>query len=157
LEKQGGSVFDVLEYNLFGQLESKQTSVEIFEWFNEILFPLYHKLTEEYRSSARQSAVFQAATYIRENSAEDISLVQCAEMIGMSPSYLSRQFKKEMGVNFLDFVVECKVEEAKRLLLETDLNISEIASAIGYSDRNLNRIFQRYTKRNPSIFRAEHR
>jgi two-component system, response regulator YesN len=84
-------------------------------------------------------------------------LVQCAEMIGMSPSYLSRQFKKEMGVNFLEFVVQCKFEEAKRLLLETDLNISEIASAIGYSDRNLNRIFQRYTKQNPSIFRAEHR
>lgn len=40
-------------------------------------------------------------------------------------------FKKEMGVNFLDFVVECKVDEAKRLLRETDHNVSEIAMAVG--------------------------
>ncbi|MCR8635152.1 helix-turn-helix domain-containing protein [Paenibacillus radicis (ex Xue et al. 2023)] len=157
LEKQGGSILDILEYNLFGQLEAKQTSREIFAWFIEILFPLYHKLTEEYRSSAGQSAVLQISKYIREHSTEDLSLVHCAEMIAMSPSYLSRLFKKEMGINFLDFVVECKVEEAKRLLLETDLNVSEIAAAIGYSERNLNRIFQRHTKMNPSIFRAEHR
>ncbi|TDG00680.1 helix-turn-helix domain-containing protein [Paenibacillus piri] len=157
LEKQGGSILDLLEYNLFGQLETKQTSREIFDWFNDNLFPLYHKLTEEYRSSAGQSAVLQISKYIREHSTEDLSLVQCAEMIGMSPSYLSRLFKKEMGVNFLEFVVECKVEEAKRLLLETDMNVSDIAAAIGYSERNLNRIFQRHTRMNPSIFRAEHR
>jgi AraC-like DNA-binding protein len=157
LEKQGGSILDILEYNLFGQLETKQTSREIFDWFIETLFPLYHKLTEEYRSSVGQSAVLQISKYIKEHSTEDLSLVHCAELIGMSPSYLSRLFKKEMGVNFLEFVVECKVEEAKRLLLETDMNVSEIAAAIGYSERNLNRIFQRYTKMNPSIYRAEHR
>jgi two-component system, response regulator YesN len=62
-----------------------------------------------------------------------------------------------MGINFLDFVVECKVEEVKRLLLETDQSISEIAGIIGYSERNLTRIFQRKVQMTPSMFRSAYR
>ncbi|MCZ8517094.1 helix-turn-helix domain-containing protein [Paenibacillus filicis] len=157
LEKQGGSILDILEHNLFGQLKNKQTSKEIYDWFVETLFPLYQWLTENSRSSSSQSGIQQICKYIKENCTSDISLVQCAGMVGMSPSYLSRLFKKETGMNFLDFVVECKVEEAKMLLTETDQSVSEIATAIGYSERNLNRIFQRLTQTSPSVFRARHR
>jgi AraC-like DNA-binding protein len=62
-----------------------------------------------------------------------------------------------MGINFLEFVVECRVEETKRLLLETDQSISEIAAIIGYSERNLTRVFQRLTRMTPGVFRTENR
>jgi AraC-like DNA-binding protein len=157
LEKQGGSLVDILEHNLFGHLKNKQTSQEIYEWFVESIFPLYKWLAENYRSEAGQSAVKQVCRHIKENCNNDLSLVSCANMVGMSPSYLSRLFKKEMGMNFLDFVVDCKVVEAKRLLLESDRTVSDIATAIGYSERNLNRIFQRYSRMTPSAFRSRNR
>jgi two-component system response regulator YesN len=157
LEKQEGSILDILEHNLFGQLESKHTSREIFNWFVEILFPLYKKLTENYDNNVGQSVIRQVCKYIREHCTEDISLVLCAELMGISHSYLSRLFKKEMGINFHEFVVECRVEETKRLLLETDRSISEIAAIIGYSERNLTRVFQRLTRMTPGVYRTEHR
>jgi two-component system, response regulator YesN len=157
LEKQGGSILDILEHNLFGQLEGKRTSRDIIDWFTGVLFPLHKRLTEETLNDNGQSAIRQICLHIREHCREDLTLVQCAELVGMSPSYVSRLFKKEMGINFLDFVVECKVEEVKRLLLETDLSISEIAGVIGYSERNLTRIFQRKVQMTPSMFRSAYR
>ncbi|WP_274650835.1 helix-turn-helix domain-containing protein [Paenibacillus humicola] len=157
LEMQEVSVLDILGHNLYGQLQTKQTFEEIYDWFAETLFPLYLWMTDRHRSESEQSAVQKVCRHIRENCGSDLSLVQCAELVGMSPSHLSRLFKKEMGVNYLEFVVECKVSEARRLLTETDRSVSEIANAIGYSERNLNRIFQRYFHMSPSLFRLRQR
>jgi two-component system response regulator YesN len=157
LEKQGGNILDILEHNLFGQLESKQTSRDIIDWFKVVLFPLHKKLTEDSLNDAGQSAIRKVCQYIREHCQGDLSLVQCAELVSMSPSYVSRLFKKEMGLNFLDFVVECKMEEAKRLLLETDQSINEIAAILGYSERQLIRIFQRNIQLTPTMFRTAYR
>jgi AraC-like DNA-binding protein len=66
-------------------------------------------------------------------------------------------FKKEVGTAFLDFVTECKINEAKRLLKDTDQNISQIASALGYSHRTFNRIFQRVLNVSPSDYRTDNR
>ncbi|TBL79343.1 helix-turn-helix domain-containing protein [Paenibacillus thalictri] len=157
LEQHGGSIADIVEHNLFGQLKDKLTSKEIYDWFEETVFPLYKWLTENYRSDAAQTLIQRVCRHIRQHCGDDVSLVQCADMVGVSPSYLSRLFKKETGMNFLDFVVECKVEEAKKLLTQTDQTVSDIAEAVGYSERNLSRIFQRLTKMTPSTFRSKHR
>lgn len=157
LERQGGHILELLESDWFGQLKRKQTSRDICEWFTELFFPMYRWLSEDYRNAAGRNAVGQVCQYIKKNCMSDISLVQCAELVGMSPSYLSRLFKKETGTNFLEYVMECKVERAKRLLLDTGLSVGEVASAIGYSERNMKRLFQRHTGVSPSVFRASHR
>ncbi|MFC5449765.1 helix-turn-helix domain-containing protein [Paenibacillus aestuarii] len=157
LEKRGVSVFDVMEQNLFGQLRSKQTSKEIRDWVEESLFPLYLWLTKNDRESAGDSAIQWICQYIHEHYGSDLSLVQCAERVGLSPSYLSRLFKKKMGKNFLEYVVETKIDEAKKLLQDTDQSINEVAAVIGYSERNFIRLFQRYVQMTPGQFRSEHR
>lgn len=73
----------------------------------------------------------------------------------MSPSHLSRLFKKETGVSFLEYLQECKIREAARLLNETDETIGEIAATIGYSERNLTRMFQKHTHMTPGQYRAK--
>lgn len=157
LEKQGGGILDILEYNLFEQLRMRHSSKEIHDWFIDNLFPLHKRFTDENLNITGKSPIKRVCKYIREHADSDISLVQCADLVKVSPSYLSRLFKKEVGISFLEFVMECKVEEAKRLLLETDEKVSEIAAAVRYSERNLNRIFQRYAKMTPSQFRTTHR
>ncbi|MDF2961307.1 MAG: transcriptional regulator, AraC family, partial [Paenibacillus sp.] len=157
LEKQGAHAGDIMEHNLFGQLGSKQTSKEICDWFEETLFPLYIWLTRNDREASGDSAIQHICKYIKENCGSDLSLVQCADIVGVSPSYLSRLFKKRMGKNFLEYVVESKMEEAKRLLRDTDHSISEIALAIGYSERNFIRIFQRHAQMTPGSFRTQFR
>ena len=157
LDKQDVNLMDIMDNNLFGQLKSKQTFAEIFGWFEETFFPLYIWLTQTGRDAGGETGIQYIYKYIKENCGQDLSLVQCAEIVGVSPSYLSRLFKKETGMNFLDYVVECKLAEAKRLLRETDSGVSEIAQSVGYSERNLNRIFHRHVMLSPGNYRAKHR
>lgn len=160
VESRGGSIFHVLENNLFGQLRERKTSSEICDWFTEVCFPLLERMIAENDPGQLvkgKSDIMRVCQYIRENVQSDISLTQCSEMLSMTPPYVSRLFKKIMGFSFVEYVVTCKIEEAKRMLLETDLTLQEIAAYIGYTERNLSRIFQRYIHLTPGQFRAKHR
>jgi two-component system response regulator YesN len=157
LEEQGPGVIDSLEGNWFDQLKARQTAREIYEWYIEIIFPLYQQITEDFRKKSVKIAIQKVCKHIRENPGANHSLIECADMIGMSPSYLSRMFKKEVGVAFIEYLTEYKVEKAKQSLQDTDLSVMEIAEVVGYSERNLNRAFQRYVGMSPKQYRLSNR
>ena len=157
LEKQGQSIKDIFEPDIFSQLKSLKTLDEIHKWFIEYLFPLYESLNEDTETSSGTLAVKQVCQYINEDIAKDITLTQCAELVNLTPSYLSRLFKKEVGMNFKDYVLMKKVEKAKSLCLQTDARASEIAEAVGYSERNLTRLFLKYVDMTISQYRDSQR
>ncbi len=157
LEKQGQSIKDIFEPDIFSQLKCFNTLDEINKWFIEYLFPLYKSLNEETDTSSGTLAVKQVCQFINENISKDITLTQCAEMVNLTPSYLSRLFKKEVGMNFKDYVLMKKVEKAKSLCLQTDARASEIAEAVGYSERNLTRLFLKYVDMTISQYRDSQR
>lgn len=79
-----------------------------------------------------------------------------AEKLGMNASYFSVYFKNKTGENFRDFTNRVKIDEGKRLLIESDLSVEEIALSLGYSDyRSFNRIFRGQTGKTPSDFRKD--
>ncbi|TDF92751.1 helix-turn-helix domain-containing protein [Paenibacillus piri] len=156
IEQSGVSILDILENNLFDQLKGRQTQSEIYDWFVDVCFPLYKRLIDQTTESAKMG-IKRVCQYIKDNIQTDISLTICSELIRMSPSHVSRLFKKEMGVSFVEYVTTCKMEEAKRLLLETEYTVNDIAILIGYSERNLSRIFQRFMKQSPGHYRNNHR
>ncbi len=61
-------------------------------------------------------------------------LAEAADMLGMNSSYVSRLFKKEMGKNFQEYLIDVRIEHAKRLLKDTRLRNSDIARRIGFED-----------------------
>jgi two-component system response regulator YesN len=149
LEEKGPGMIDFLGDNWFDQLKARQTSLEIYGWFIEIIFPLY----QQSREMGAHLAVQKVCKYIKENPGLNNSLVECSDMVGMSPSYFSRLFKKEVGIAFVEYVMVCKVEKAKQLLRDTDRIVMEIAEIVGYSARNLNRVFWRYVNMTPKQYR----
>jgi len=157
LEKKGAPVWDLSEQNLFGQLRNIRSPEDVQAWFAVTVFPLYKSVAREASEPERDSVIAYVCQYIREHCESDLSLVHCAELVEMSPSHLSRLFKKETGKNFLEFVVECKMDLAKRLLRETDMRVGDIAAHIGYSERNLNRLFRRHVHMSPGNYRAKFR
>ncbi|MBD2844362.1 helix-turn-helix domain-containing protein [Paenibacillus sp. IB182496] len=157
LEAQGIGLLDIMENNWFEQLKSRQTMDEIVDWFLDVLFPLYGDILAQSRKLSGRAAVQKVWQHVKDNIGETVSLTECAELVGMSPSYLSRQFRKEAGIAFVDFVMSCKVEEAKRLLRDTERSVQDIAQEVGYSERNLNRVFQRLASMSPGQFRASER
>lgn len=95
-------------------------------------------------------------TYIRQNvlDKELIKIKSIAKNFYMSPNYVSVFVKKHAGISIQQYVLKTKIEMAKRLLKQTNLNITEIADKTGFSDSShFNKIFKRYTGDNPSAFR----
>ncbi|MCX8129288.1 MAG: response regulator [Clostridia bacterium] len=94
--------------------------------------------------------VENAKRIIDQNYNNDISLEQVAKYIHLNPTYFSELFKKDLGMSFVDYKTNVRIENAKRLLQSTDMNIYEISSKIGYSDpKYFSKLFKKITGMTP--------
>ena len=93
--------------------------------------------------------------YILENFRNSISAADLSREFGFDASYLSRQFKEQVGMTPWRFILNLKLEEAQRLLLShPDMLIKDIALEIGYNDPlYFSRIFKKYIGVYPSEYR----
>ena len=71
--------------------------------------------------------------YIDNHYKEKITLDQLAEMVSINKYYLAHAFKHEYGVSPINYLIACRIREAKRLLAETDHNLKQIATLLGFS------------------------
>ena len=92
--------------------------------------------------------------YIDQNMSRNYSLEDVAATVGVSPFYMSKLFKEEMGETFINYVTDRRLDRTKKLLVETDLSIKEIAGQTGYSDQNyFSRQFKNKFGISPTDFR----
>lgn len=94
------------------------------------------------------------ARYLQEHLAEDVSLSVLAEEFHMSAQYISQLFKSEIGVNFLAYLTNIRMERAKNLLLSTPLSIAEVSEQAGYGDY---RVFTKAFKKSEGITPSQYR
>lgn len=114
--------------------------------------------TLEYAAEEKKSKdikpIREIKKYIEENYMEEISLGQLAELVDMNASYLSSVFKKETGMTYSEYLILCRVKQASRLLVETNLSIGEIAHQSGYQDaRYFSKQFSKQVGLKPSEYR----
>lgn len=94
--------------------------------------------------------------YLKEHLAEEISLSVLAEEFHLNPQYISQLFKSEIGVNFLAYLTNIRMEKAKKLLLTTSLSIAEVAEQSGYGDyRVFTKVFKKSEGVTPSQYRRD--
>ena len=94
--------------------------------------------------------------YLQEHLAEDISLTVLAEEFHLNPQYISQLFKSEIGVNFLTYLTNIRMERAKKLLLTTPLSIAEVSEQSGYGDyRVFTKVFKKSEGVTPSQYRRD--
>lgn len=86
----------------------------------------------------------------------DISLISVSKEIGISPNYLSMLIKKKTGKSFVDFLTTLRMENAERILRETDMKIREVSEQCGYSDQHyFSYCFKKYAGVSPNILRKQ--
>lgn len=103
-------------------------------------------------------AMKRAMDYVGDNLASDLSLEEVAKAAHLSPRHFSRQFRSSTALSPHQYVIRERVERAKRLLLNTDLSVGEVALSCGFSHQgHLSRHFVRLTGAPPSRFRPETR
>lgn len=73
--------------------------------------------------------------YIKENCETNISMSQVAQKCGYNSSYFSRRFSEYIGASFMEYLTDCRIERACKLLAETDLTVEEIVYNCGFTNR----------------------
>lgn len=96
----------------------------------------------------------QIKQYIIDHSHEDISLDALAKKVGLSPIYISKMFKEKLGINYIDFLTECRIEKAKKLMCDPEKSIKEITFEVGYHDPNyFSKVFKKMVAVSPNKYR----
>ena len=92
----------------------------------------------------------QAKRYIKVHFADPISLEEVSSEVGFSGSYFSTLFRKETGKNFLEYLTDVRIEEAKTLLRESRMTIENVAKSVGINDyKRFSKTFRKLTGISP--------
>ncbi len=87
---------------------------------------------------------------------DDLSLERVASMAYMSPTYFSMIFKNIVGQTYIDFVIFCKMNKAKDLLINSQLKIYEISTTLGYANsQSFSKLFKSFCGITPSEYRIK--
>ena len=99
----------------------------------------------------------KALKYIHEHCAEEIFLADIANDLFVTPNYLSRLFRQEMGESFSDYLSQLRMKKACSLLVESNMKIYQIGDALGYPNpRYFSEWFQKNTGISPIEYRKRH-
>lgn len=91
-------------------------------------------------------------TYIQNHISEKIALEDISKAVYLSPSYISRLYKKKTGVNIQDYIIRAKVEKSKELLYKNK-NLNEVSESVGFlSISHFFKVFKAYTGLTPGEY-----
>lgn len=94
--------------------------------------------------------------YLQDNYMADLSLDSVSDILHISPSYLSAQFKRHLHVNFIDYLTELRIHAAQQLLRDPLRSTAEVAAMVGYEDANyFTKAFKKKTGMTPTQFRRQ--
>ncbi|WP_235034192.1 helix-turn-helix domain-containing protein [Roseiconus lacunae] len=100
-------------------------------------------------------AFAKVITHLHENFAECLSTEELAEMAGLSVGHYERRFRRAFGASPRQYLVRIRVEQAAKILLETDMTVSEVAHAGGFYDHAyFSRSFRKIMQLSPSQYRG---
>lgn len=103
----------------------------------------------------KSEGVKSAIRYLEENYMEQITLEDTSRYIGISPQHLSKTFKEETGMNYIDWLTKLRIENAKKFLTEKKSTVKEVCYMVGYNDPNyFSRIFKKMEGVSPTEYVA---
>lgn len=137
------------------RMQKQQSPAEMGEELKSLLLMV---IEARDRISERKYSdiIGRAQDILRDNyMQEDISLNSLAEMVGMSPSYFSSIFSKEVGRTFVEYLTDLRMDKAKELLMCSSMKTSEIGHSVGYKDSHyFSYIFKKKQGCSPKEYRA---
>ena len=117
---------------------------------------LYNNEVKEKPVVKKERVITGITKYMKEHLSEEVSLHILSEEFHLNSQYISQLFKNEIGVNFLTYLTNIRMEHAKKLLLSTSLSIAEVSEQSGYGDyRVFTKVFKKSEGITPSQYRRD--
>lgn len=139
---------------LFGENCIETYEEKLLSW----IYLLHEKINSQLEVNRNSQKIQQAVAYIRENYAKDLNMAVVSNYISMNYSLFSYSFKQYTGSNFVNYLKDIRMQEAKRLLTETDMRIVEISQEVGYdNEKHFMKIFKASCGVSPSEYRKNMR
>lgn len=139
------------------QIEQAQSIGEL-EAIYEEMPSAYCTTVRELALTALPPLVKEVVTFIRFNIDQPISLNTLAKTFGVHPAYLSRTFKKTMGMTVTDYINTLRIQEAKYLLEQGNASVARVALSVGYNDSNyFSKVFTKLEHMTPHEYRKQKR
>lgn len=153
-----GGVSPETAYRLSGyyinKCDATQDPAHILHHRNRAIEELTGRVAEKLNRPRTSGYVERCRDYVRKHYREKIYLEDVAASLGLSPTYLSRLFKKETGGCLQDFVNEERIFRAANLLLYSELSLPEIANYVGFPNQSyFGKIFKQVNGMTPRAFR----
>lgn len=112
------------------------------------------KMNGEFENYGEKQKMQQAIAYIQEHFSGDLNMATVSNYISMNYSMFSSAFKLYTGTNFVNYLKNMRINEAKKLLAETDLRIVEISQKVGYdNEKHFMKTFKSLCGVSPTEFR----
>lgn len=135
------------------EIEQLKSVSQVPDFFGQILHR-YCRLVQEHTYPNLKPLTNLTVTYIKEHLADNLTVKDTAKALTVNANYLSTLFHKEMGISFIDFVNKERTEQAAAMLTHTNLQIQQIASAVGYNNTSyFAKQFLRFQGVSPSQYR----
>ena len=108
-------------------------------------------------SQQEQNPMVRAEEYIQNHLQSDLSIDSVAKHLYLSRAYFTRLFRTHTGKTFIEYVTQCRLEEAKVLLQNTEWPINRIGEVVGLKPSQFRAVFQARTGISPTVFRQQKR
>lgn len=140
--------------NLYHRLLDTRNPEEIERILvHEVIYPMVKSMKEKTNQQFR-SIADKIAAIIRTEYDQDLSLESISERLHYSPNYLSSIFRKEYGTTFSEYLMNYRLEIAKKWLVDTDMTIKDIAERLRYQNsQNFIRSFRKKEHVTPGAYR----
>ena len=149
-----------LDFGVTGYLLKPINEAELKDLLNKAILNINQNSKQaEHGDSVNCSLpVRLACEYIEKNFQENINLNKISNYVSLSKNYFCNIFKKETGVTIWDYLIRIRMEEARKMLLETSMKTYEISEKVGYDDPSyFGRLFKKYTGFTPVEYRDSNR
>ncbi|MDF1567808.1 MAG: AraC family transcriptional regulator [Spirochaetaceae bacterium] len=146
------SVFG-LNLSAHDEISRFRTLDQLSHWLGGVL-QKYVSYVFDVQAVRHRDVILKAMSFIRRHFTDKVSLEDVASEVSLSPTYFSRLFKEESGQSFKSYLNDLRIGEAKNLLRETDLQLIDVASTVGFEDQSyFSRVFRNIVGISPGRYR----